>query len=192
MLPPQQVQDKRAWTRMLMTAALCEHLKPGPMRTLFILDEFRVSIGHLPIVNDFWALVRGYGVQFLPVAQSVTQLRALFGPEWENYAGQAGCVATIGPPGDMETAEWMSKRGGTRTIWQEGWSTNQGTNPYGGQGTSTAGETRAQVARPHRLPQELMNMPLGTGRIWTAGMGDRAIPFYAPNYWQRAEIDRAR
>jgi hypothetical protein len=27
-----------------------------------------------------------------------------------NYAGQAGAVATIGPPGDIATAEWMSKQ----------------------------------------------------------------------------------
>jgi type IV secretory pathway TraG/TraD family ATPase VirD4 len=82
---------------MLMAVALCEHLKPGPVRTWFIMDEFSVSVGHLPIVNDFWALVRGYGVQFLPVAQAVTQLRALFGQEGENYAGQAGCAATGAP-----------------------------------------------------------------------------------------------
>ena len=187
-LPPDQVNDKRRWTRMLMTVALCEHLKPGPLRTLFILDEFRVSIGHLDIVNEFWALVRGYGVQVLPVCQSVLQLRALFGQEWENYAGQAECVATIGPPGDLETAEWMSRRTGNRTIWQKGWSTNEGTNMQGGAGTSSAGETRAQVARAHRLPQELMNIRVGTGRIWTAGMGDRTTPFFAPNYWQRPEV----
>jgi len=33
-----------------------------------------------------------------------------------------------------------------------------------------------------------MNMKLGTGRIWMSGMGDRSIPFYAPNYWQREEL----
>jgi type IV secretion system protein VirD4 len=153
-LPAEHVEDKRRWTRLLMTSALCEHLQPGPVKTLFILDEFRVSIGHLKIVNDFWALVRGYGVQFLPVCQSVLQLRALFKDEWENYAGQAGAVATIGPPGDMATAEWMSKRGGNTTIWQEGWNTGEGTSGQG-MNTTRMDETRSQAARAHRLPQEL-------------------------------------
>jgi type IV secretion system protein VirD4 len=185
-LPANQIQDKRGWTRMLLTCALHEHLKPGPLKTLFIMDEFRVSIGHLPIVNDFWALVRGHGVQFMPVCQSVLQLRALFRDEWENYAGQAGAVATIGPPGDTATAEWMSKRAGTTTIWQRGFSEGAGTSASGS--SSNMGETRSQAERAFRLPQELMNMPLGFGRLWLAGMGDRSLPFYAPNYWQRAEI----
>ena len=96
---------KRRWTRLLVTAALHEHQKTGPMRTLFIFDEFRMSIGKLAIVNDFWALTRGYGVQFMPVCQSVTQLKTLFGDEWENYAGQSGVVATTGAPNDLTTAE---------------------------------------------------------------------------------------
>jgi type IV secretion system protein VirD4 len=185
-LPPNQVNDKRRWTRMLITAALCEHLRPGPMKTMFVLDEFRVSIGHLQIVNDFWALVRGYGVQFLPVCQSVLQLRALFKDEWENYAGQAGVVVTIGPPGDTVTAEWMSKRSGNTTIWQEGWSEGEG---IGGQGTTTnLGGTLGQAERAFKLPQEIMSMKLGTGRIWPSGHGDISIPFFAPNYWQRREL----
>ena len=188
-LPPNQVTDKKCWTRMLITAALHEHLKAGPVKTLFILDEFRVSIGHLQIVNDFWALVRGYGVQFMPVCQSVTQLKFLFKDEWPNYAGQAGCVATIGPPGDRDTALWMSERTGNRTIWQEGWNTGQGTNPQGGM-SSSEGENRSQMERPHRLPQEMMSMKRGTGRIWMTGFGDRSITYFAPNYWHRAAIKR--
>jgi type IV secretory pathway TraG/TraD family ATPase VirD4 len=89
----------------MVTAALHEHLKPGPCKTLFIFDEFRISVGKLAMVNDFWALVRGYGVQFMPVCQSVTQLKTLFGDEWENYAGQGGVVATTGAPNDLTTAE---------------------------------------------------------------------------------------
>lgn len=185
-LPPNQIADKRRWTRMLMTAALCEHLRPGPMNTLFVLDEFRVSIGHLPILNDFWALVRGYGVQFLPVCQSVLQLRALFKDEWENYAGQAGVVVTLGPPGDTETAAWMSKRSGNTTIWQEAYSEGEG---IGGQGmTTNLGGSLGQTERAFMLPQELMSMKIGTGRIWPAGHGDISIPFFAPNYWQRREL----
>lgn len=185
-LPPNRVQDQRRWTRLLMTCALHDHLKPGPLRTLFVMDEFRVSIGHLAIVNDFWALVRGYGVSFMPVCQSVTQLKALFGDEWENYAGQSGLVATLGAPGDRPTAQWMSDRSGTTTIWKEGRNIGESQNT-GGAGSSE-GESYQQIGVPFLSPQEMMNLKRGTGIIWLQGMGDKCIPFAAPNYWQRPAI----
>ncbi len=41
-----------------------------------------------------------------------------------------------------------------------------------------------QQQRPFLLPQELMDMEPGTGRLWLPGMGTRNIPFFAPNYWR--------
>jgi hypothetical protein len=105
LLPPEEIEDKRRWTRLLITCALNEHLKAGPVGTLFILDEFRVAVAHLEIINTFWSLVRGYGVQFLVVCQSALHLKALFKDEWEIYAGQAGAVVTLGPPADSRSYE---------------------------------------------------------------------------------------
>jgi hypothetical protein len=178
--------ERLRWTRLLVTSALIAHLRPGPYRTLFILDEFRASIGYLPIVNDFWSLVRGYGVQFMPVCQSITQLQHLFKEEWPNYPGQAGIVATIGPPGDDVTAGWMSKLGGNKTIVVEGWNEGQSANPQGS-GTSE-GETRSQAPRAVMLPQEIRSMLPGTGIIWLSGEGERLFPYYAPEYRWRPEI----
>jgi type IV secretion system protein VirD4 len=186
LLPPEEIKDKRRWTRLIFTCALCEHLKPGPVRTLFILDEFRVAIGHLAIINDFWSLVAGYGVQFLVVCQSVLHLKALFKDEWEIYAGQAGAVATLGPPGDLPSAEWMSRRAGTlmenRTSQNEG----QGVNTQGM--SLSSGETVSQTETAFKSPQELMSIKVGTGRIWTPGRGNTSIPFFAPNYWKQPHI----
>ncbi len=188
-LPMHQLADKRRWIRVIITAALFAHLKPSPLKTLFILDEFKAAIGDLQIVNQFWALVRGYGVQFMPVCQSILQLKELFKDEWENLAAQAGAVATIGPAGDMATAEWMSKRGGNTSIWAQGWNEGQGINPQqGGMPTSNMGETRSQLARAVMLPQEIMSMKEGTGLIWLSGEGERLFPYYAPNYWDRPEL----
>lgn len=185
-LPPKQLHDKRRWTRLLITSALHAHLHPGPYKTLFILDEFRTTIGHLQIVNDFWSLVRGYGVQFMPVCQSITQLQHLFKEEWPNYAGQAGAVATIGAPGEDVTAAWMSKQGGNKTIVVEGWNEGESANP---QGTgSSSGENRSQMARPVMLPQEIRSMLPGTGIIWLSGEGERLFPYFAPEYRDRPEI----
>ena len=206
-LPADEITKKRRWTRVVVAAALGVHFKPGPTKTLFILDEFRASVGQMTIINDMWSLVRGYGVQLMPILQSALQLKALFKDEWENYAAQAGVVATLGPPNDDFTAEWMSKRCGVTTIVQTGFSANDGFNQSGntnagtgmnGSGLSSnqgqglghgrnagGGITYQQAERRVFLPNELMDMENGHGRIWMPGMGTRSIPFFAPHYWKR-------
>jgi type IV secretion system protein VirD4 len=203
-LPPDQLEDKRRWTRVLLASALRAHFGPGTQRTLFILDEFRAAVGRLPIIATVWSLVRGYGVQLMPILQSALQLQTLFREEWENYPAQAGLVATLGPPGDDFTAEWMSKRCGVTTILQTGFSLNDGVNSGdgvnardgmsgGGGSSSNAGRNSGgglsfqQVERRLLLPQELRDLEPGHGRIWLPGMGTRSIPFFAPNYWKRRE-----
>jgi hypothetical protein len=131
----------------------------------------------------------------------------MFGDEWEVFAGQAGAVVTIGPAADHFTADWMSKRSGNTTVVQAGFnmsdgvnagdgassgsafslggaSTNQGLNRSYGSNTSGT-LTLQQMERAAILPQELMNLKPGHGRIWPLGMGGRSIPVFAPNYWNR-------
>src|SRR5437763_14962029 len=120
------------------------------------------------------------------VVQSATQLKALYKDTWENFWGQAGACATIGPPGDLTTAKVMSDRSGTTTMIQEGWNSGDSTNMQGA--SITEGVSYQQIERPFLLPQELMDMPIGTGRIWTPGKGTTSIPFFAPNFWKRKEL----
>jgi type IV secretion system protein VirD4 len=182
-LPPNEINRKRRWTRLLISAALCEHMRPGPVKTLFVLDEFRASVGHLQIISDVWSLVRGYGIQLMPVVQSATQLEKLFEREWENFAAQAGAVVTIGPPNDMMTANWMSEISGNETIWQDQRSSGESSNQQGGGVNFSDGLNYGQAERRFLLPQELRSMADGTGRIWTPGMGECSIPFFAPTWW---------
>jgi type IV secretion system protein VirD4 len=206
-LPPERLSANRRWTRLVLSSAMRAHFRPGPVDTLFVLDEFRATVGKLPIVADVWALVREYGMQLMPVVQSLIQLKALYGDEWENFVGQAGAVVTIGPPGDLFTADWMSRRSGNTTLLQAGFNVGDGVNAgdgaNAGSGFSSTGPssnlgsnrsygrntngtfTVQQVERPAFLPQELMNLRPGHGRLWLLGMGTRSIPFFAPNYWQR-------
>jgi type IV secretion system protein VirD4 len=186
-VPPKQLQDKRRWLRMLVTSALCDHDLPGPFKTLFILDEFRASIGNLQIVNDFWSLVRGFGVQFMPICQSATQLKKLFGEEWENYAAQAGAVATIGSVGDLTTAKWLSERAGTVTEFRKSRNEGESVNVQG-IGSST-GESISEAEKAFKTANELMSLPVGTGMIWTPGEGTKSIPFYARPYFKCPDIN---
>jgi type IV secretion system protein VirD4 len=185
-LPASEISRKRRWTRVVISAALREHFRPGAVRTLFILDEFYAALGHLKIIEDVWSLVRGYGIQLMPVVQSATQLKALYKDTWENFWGQAGAVATIGPPGDPTTANFMAEKSGKTTVVQEGWNSGDSTNMQGA--SMSEGVSYQQIERPFLLPQELMDMPVGTGRIWTPGKGTTSIPFFAPNFWKRKEL----
>lgn len=206
-LPVDEVRRRRHWTRMIIACALSAHLTPAPMTTLFVLDEFRAAVGALDVLKDMWSLVRGYGVQLMPILQSAIQLENLFDKEWENYVGQAGAVVTLGPPNDMFTAEWMSKRCGVTTVVQANFNIGDGVNTGRNSSEQASGGNRdgrnlglntsgglnfSQSERPFMRPQELMDLPLGHGRIWVPGMGTRSIPFFAPNYWRRREPWTAR
>jgi hypothetical protein len=170
------------------------------------LDEYRATIGKLEVVKDQWALVPEHGVQFLVCVQSALHLKALHGEEWEDFVGQAGAFATIGPAGDDFTAEFMSKRCGTTTVLQRGFNigdsvqgggtvnsgtalSNTGPSSNNGKGSSngwnrTGTFTVQQVERRAVLPQELRSMKPGEGRIWLQGEGTKSYPFFAPNYWK--------
>jgi hypothetical protein len=135
----------------------------------------------------------------MPILQSALQLKALFNDEWENYVAQAGVVATLGPPGDMFTAEWMSKRSGITTISQKSFNSSVGTGggesiSESGRGANTGSNSNrnvggslnvSQIQRAAFLPQDLMDIQTGHGRIWVPGMGSKSIPFFAPEYWRR-------
>jgi type IV secretion system protein VirD4 len=208
-LPPDRISQNRRFTRLMLSSAMRAHFRPGRIGTLFAMDEFRLTVGKLPIVLEVWAVVREYAMQLMPIVQTLVQLKGLFGDEWETFVGQAGCVATIGPASDLYTAEWMSKRSGSTTLLQRGFNLGDGVNSGdgansgfgysngGGNSNSNQGLNRnygrnisgtlsvQQVERPAFLPQELMNLRPGHGRIWPLGMGARSIPFFAPNYWNR-------
>jgi type IV secretory pathway TraG/TraD family ATPase VirD4 len=181
-VPAGMISQLRRFTRLVVSTALSDQLRPGRVKSLFVLDEFRAAVGNLDIVRELWALVRGYGIQLMPFCQSATQLEALMDKEWENFTAQAGAVVTIGPPNDDLSAEWMSKRSGTTTMWQHGMNSGDSMG-MDGRTNMNDGDNYSQGERRFLLPQELRSMKKGFGRIWTPGMGDRSIPFFAPNHW---------
>ena len=206
-LPASEITSKRRLTRLLLTDALCEHFRPGPVKTLFILDEYRAAVSNMTLINDVWALVRGYGVTLMPILQSALQLKAMLKDEWENFAAQAGVTLTIGPPGDLFTAKWMSERCGVTTVTQAGFNLGDGVNSGGGVNAGTGmndsgyssnqgsgqnfgrnqsgGLSMQQSERRFLLPNELMDMKAGECRAWLPGFGTRSIPLFAPNFWNR-------
>lgn len=186
-LPAEAMETHSVYLRLVIASALRALYRPGGVPVLFMLDEF-AHLGRLQPIESALGLVRGYGIQLMPVLQSLTQLRGLYEEGYENFLGQSGAVVGL-TPNDWFTADWMSRRSGEMTIRQP--TANTSENAGGGVGKS-AGEN--YVRRPYLMPQDLFRMREGFGLIWCPGQSG-PIPVYLPPYWdvellrRRARLD---
>jgi type IV secretion system protein VirD4 len=193
-LPPEMMDRHSKWLRLVLTAALRATLRArerGEPKVLFMLDEF-AALGHLQIIETVWALVRGYGIQIMPVLQDINQLKSLYRERWETFIGMAGAVASFGP-NDLTTAKWLSDRAGETTRVVSGFHQGSGEST-GGQGSmsSNQGTNYQQVKVPLMPSHTLYGMPTGTMLVTLAGLSN-VVPAYAPGYWEIQQCrERAR
>jgi len=171
-LPAERLRTHGVWLRLVIASALQSFYKPGGVPVLMMLDE-AAQLGRLGPIEDALGQARGYGVALWPVLQDINQLRDLYEKRAETFAGMAGAVFGFAP-GDMQTAEWMSRRSGEETV--RGMSAGEGQTGHG-----PHVNIHAQT-RPVYPPHELMNLPVGHGLVWLAGQS-RPVPVYAPPYW---------
>jgi type IV secretion system protein VirD4 len=186
-LPPDMMERHARWLRMLISSALRGVMRirePDDKRVFFLMDEF-AALGHLSIIETTWALVRGYGIQLVPVLQDINQLRALYEKRAETFLAQAGAVLAFGP-NDFPTAEWMSQRAGERTELLKGY--NQSLTEPLSQASMNYQQTKLPALRAH----DLFDTPEGYAYVWRAGLANH-IPVYVPGYFEISECeDRAR
>src|SRR5579864_296983 len=175
-LPAEYMETHAVYLRLVIATALRSLYRPGGVPVLFMLDEF-AHLGRLQPVEAALGLMRGYGLQLMPVLQSLTQLKNIYENNYENFLGQSGAIVGL-TPNDWFTADWMSRRSGEKTIRQP--SANMNTNPEGAVGRSM-GEGYGR--RRFLMPQDLFGMGEGFGWIWCAGLA-RPIPAYLPAYWE--------
>jgi type IV secretion system protein VirD4 len=120
-----------------------------------MLDEF-AQLGHLPVIEQTLALMRGYGVKLWAVLQDLAQVQQLYDQRWESFLGNAGVLQSFAPQ-DVVTAEYLSKRTGQTTRIASD--------------LSIAGEHAGihvnQIATPLMLPQDLRNMETGYSVMFT-------------------------
>jgi type IV secretion system protein VirD4 len=184
-LPPDMMERHARWLRMLLSSALRGVMRlrePAEMRVFFFMDEF-AALGHLSIIETTWALVRGYGIQLVPVLQDLTQLKELYKERWETFIGMAGVVEAFGP-NDLTTADWLSRRSGDTTEVVMGYNIAQ----QSGGSSVSEGLNYHQVKIPRLTPHELFDTPEGHAHVFLANMANR-VPMYVPAYH---EITTAR
>jgi type IV secretion system protein VirD4 len=110
---------------------------------MFMLDEF-AQLGHLPVIEQTMALMRGYGIKLWCVFQDFAQAHAVYEERWPSFLGNAGVVQTFAPQ-DVLTAKELSEAMGQTTVVPE--------------------LTTSQIPVPVMLPQALRRMDEGFSMI---------------------------
>ena len=132
-------------------------------QTLVLLDEF-ARLGRAPVLAHAFAWVAGYGLRLLPVIQSPSQLRALYGPDvTEDILTNCGLEIVFAPK-ELKVAQELSERLGYYTYRGRSRSRPMGL----GQGRRSL--TDSDQKRALMLPQELMQFPQHALIVLKAGL----------------------
>ena len=136
---------------------------PDAPQTLVLLDEF-ARLGRAPVLAHAFAWVAGYGLRLLPVIQSPSQLRALYGPDiTEDILTNCGLEIVFAPK-ELKVAQELSERLGYYTYRARSRSRPMGL----GQGRRSV--TDSDQRRALMLPQELMQLSAKALIVLKAGL----------------------
>jgi type IV secretion system protein VirD4 len=124
---------------------------PGDRPVLVLLDEF-ARLGPAPVLAHAFAWVAGYGLRLLPVIQSPSQLRALYGADvTEEILTNCGLELVFAPK-ELRVAQDLSERLGFYTYAGRSLSRPRGL------GAGRRSLTVSDQRRALMLPQELMQL----------------------------------
>ncbi|MGK2255245.1 MAG: type IV secretion system protein VirD4 [Brevundimonas sp.] len=148
---------------------------------LVLLDEF-ARLGLAPVLAHAFSWVAGYGLRLLPVIQSPSQLRALYGPDvTEEILTNCG-VELVFAPKELKVAQDLSERLGYYTYSGRSLSRPRALG-RGARRISTSDQRRALM-----LPQELMLLPPTALIVLKAGLAPvraRKIVYYRERAFRR-------
>ena len=109
-LPPDQLNNHARFLRLFVNLAIQTASSGQNPRypVLFMLDEF-FSLGKLDLAERAVALLGSKALKFWPVVQSLSQLKSLYGDNWETFWDAAAAVQIFGI-GDRFTEEYTVDR----------------------------------------------------------------------------------
>lgn len=136
---------------------------PQDRPVLVLLDEF-ARLGRAPVLAHAFSFLAGYGFRLIPVIQSPSQLRALYGPDIADEIMTNCGVEVVFAPKELKVAQELSERLGYSTVISKSRSRPMGLGS--GRRSTTASDQR----RALMLPQELMQLPNKTVIVLKAGV----------------------
>lgn len=146
----------------LNTRELPEHNKALTRQCLLLLDEFK-SLGKLPLIVDAIAFLRGYGVRLLPIFQSPSQIREVYGEEAAKTFFQNHAVRISYTPADIMSATEISNELGNTTVK----SASRSRPDFFSQGSRSISDS--DQSRALLLPQEVMELSMDEVLVFARG-----------------------
>lgn len=153
-LPPDYLETHAIWLRLMVTAILRPLLRSVRGRkvpVLFMLDEF-AQLGRMEVIENNYALMRGFGVKLWTIWQDLTQAKNLYKDRWESFISNAGIRHTYAPQ-DLTTLDYLSRMSGEDKIWHKTDSSSFNIGKGGINAGSSQGEVHIveRVFKPHEL-----------------------------------------
>lgn len=175
-LPGRYMDAYARFLRLLITASL-DHITatPGGYPVVMILDEF-ARLQQLPAVSNAFGFAAGFNLQLWPFLQDLPQLQHLYGKQWMSLLANCGMTQFFTPV-DLETADYLQRRGGMTTGESRSRSYNAGLLPQ------VRGESRNDSRVPLLPVERIMSLPSEQSTVFFAGKHDPLITPRAP-YWQ--------
>ena len=167
-LPPEFLASHGVWLRMMVASILRPLLRAATrpaVPVLFMLDEF-AQLGRMEIIEDNYALMRGYGVKLWTIWQDLNQAKNLYAERWESFISNAGIVQSFAPQ-DMTTRKYLSELADERMTWHD----VQSVTGSGGLSlksmSSSSSMSQTSIKEPLIYPYELGQMRQGQGLVFT-------------------------
>ncbi len=175
-LPGRYMDAYARFLRLMITSAIDRlTIEPGGHPVLVILDEF-ARLEQLPAVSNAFGFAAGYNLQLWPFLQDLPQLQKLYGREWMSVLANSGMVQFF-TPSDVETAEYLQRRGGLTT------GESRSRTYTGGMLKGERSDTRSEARVPLLPFERMMSMPGDESVVFFSGKHDPLIAGRAP-YWQ--------
>lgn len=153
-LPAEYLKTHARWLRlmvsMLLQAVTADATERPKHDVLFMLDEF-AALGHLPMIQTAFGLMRGYGLKIWPILQDLPQLQAIYHDGWQSFIANAGVVQAFGT-NDKATALYLSQMMGQTTVGTR--SDNYNPQSGGSEGYSYTGRALMMPDEVQRLENE--------------------------------------
>ena len=164
-LPPNRIGTHGGWLRLMLTAViqgLMRSIEDSYVPVLLMLDEF-AALGHVKIIRDNMAMMRGYGIKMWALFQDLPQAQDVYSERWESFIANAGVLQAFAPQ-DLTTASFLSARAGTRT---------ENVLTFAGNVVGTTGRMQNLDAKvtvrelPRMRADEIINMDMGYSVLFT-------------------------
>ena len=155
-------------------------------RILFLIDEFP-TLGKMEVIETFAGILNGYGISFLWICQSKSQIDKLYG---QNAPILEHCrfIWTYAIS-DHNVAEYFSKRVGNEGVIKQNTSTSGSRYDFGMNNISVSNDI---TERPLITPTEIETLPCNSGLLITQGGYSylfKKVAYYSdPRYMDKAKL----